>query len=75
MNTMTNYSKLKSNVNKHLNYSRVLFILTLTIVIFVVVHYFEIYLPGLEKQIQDLGSFAFFGFILLFVIGANAIFV
>jgi len=65
---MTNYSKLKSNVNKHLNYSRVLFILTLTIVIFVVVHYFEIYLPGLEKQIQDLGSFAFFGFILLFVI-------
>ncbi len=65
---MTYYSQLKSKLNHYPNYRRVLLIVTLAIVIFVVVHYFEIYLPGLEKQIQDLGSFAFIGFIVLFVV-------
>ena len=65
---MTHYSQLKMRMHNHPYYLRLLIILALVAIIFMVVHLFELYLPGLEKRIQDLGVFAFIGFIVLFVV-------
>ena len=65
---MTHYSQLKDRLNNIPNYIRLLIILVLAIFVFMVVHLFELYLPGLEKRIQALGPFAFIGFIVLFVV-------
>jgi uncharacterized membrane protein YdjX (TVP38/TMEM64 family) len=65
---MTYFNQLKERLNDHSNYTRLLIVLVLVIFIFLVVHLFELYLPGLEKQIQALGTFAFIGFIVLFVV-------
>jgi len=63
---MTYYSQLKMRLHNHPYYLRLLIILALAAIIFMVVHLFELYLPGLEKRIHDLGAFAFIGFIVLF---------
>ncbi len=65
---MNDHKLLKNELINHSIYKRGLLILMIAGAVFVVVHLFEIYLPGLEKQIQDLGAFAFIGFILLFVL-------
>lgn len=65
---MTYYSQLKMRLHNHPYYFRLLILLALATIIFMVAHLFELYLPGLEKRIQDLGAFAFIGFIVLFVV-------
>lgn len=65
---MTYYNLFKERLNNHPHYTRLLIVLALAIFIFLVVHLFELSLPGLEKQIQALGAFAFIGFIVLFVV-------
>lgn len=65
---MCNISQIKHSLNKHPHYLRMLFLLGCVALIFALVHEFELYLPDVEKKIQDLGAFAFLAFIVLFVV-------
>lgn len=52
---MMHCSQLKMRLHNHHYYLRLLIILALVAIILMVVHLFELYLPGLEKRIHDLG--------------------
>ncbi|BCG63528.1 MAG: hypothetical protein methR_P1247 [Methyloprofundus sp.] len=65
---MIDYKQFKNRLKKRPHILRLLILLGLVVTIYIVAHVFKLYLPELEKQIQNLGAFAFIGFILLFVL-------